>query len=107
MGGANYYSGGVSHRDRDCPYYNRQNMAAPTHGTATDSSVSVEQEVFTQRKLKDLYQKTCERLRRYRSWIEFAQEVLVWRKPAASLTLYVIIHGVFMYVCSIRLRGPV
>ena len=93
----------VSEPDRDID--RALNMAAPTQSTAADISVSVEQEVFTQRKLKDLYQKTCERLRFYRNWIEFVQEVLVWRKPAASLTLYAVIHWVFVYVCSHRLES--
>lgn len=69
-------------------------MAAPS--TNAHSSVTVEQEAFAQRKLEELYRKTYEKLRPYRSWIELAQEVFVWRKPAASLVLYIAIHWMFM-----------
>ena len=69
-------------------------MATPS--IHVHSSVAVEQEAFAQRKLEELYRKTCERLRPYRNLIELAQEVFVWRKPAASLALYGAIHWMFM-----------
>ena len=61
-----------------------------------ESSVSPRrQALFAQRKLKEIYDKTCVRLDPYRDVVEIVQEVILWRKPTFTGLLYVFVHFVF------------
>lgn len=53
-------------------------------------------ELAAQKRLEGFYADTYRRLWRWRDAIMVAQEVLVWRKPLASLFLYVAIHWIFV-----------
>lgn len=55
----------------------------------------LQQALYMQRKLKGIYQVTCECLASRRDWIEEAQNVLVWNKPIVSGCLYLLVHWAF------------
>lgn len=46
------------------------------------------------RKLEKLYFATCRRLTALREAMEFAQQVVLWRRPAASVAVFVAVHMV-------------
>lgn len=52
--------------------------------------------IFAQRKLEELYGKTYRRLSEWQGVLEVIQEVLVWRKPALALGLYLAVHWLFL-----------
>lgn len=72
---------------------------AETVKMAVEQSISsspVRQALFIQEKLESIYKKTHEFLGPYRKSIELFQDVLVWKKPVASIMMYIVIHWMFV-----------
>lgn len=67
-------------------------MSQPSQGAPPSES----ELVFAQRKLEELYGKTYRRLSEWQAALEVAQEVLVWRRPAPALALYLAVHWLFL-----------
>jgi len=66
--------------------------------TQSISSNPANQAVFAQQKLEKIYQSAHRWLTPYKAAIEFAQEVLLWKKKFAAALLFGIVHLLFMYV---------
>ena len=59
---------------------------------------SLSPQEFSQRKLEDMYRKTCSRLYPMREGIKLLQEAVLWRKPVLSVALYASVHFLFWWV---------
>ena len=47
------------------------------------------------RRLEKLYFATCRRLTTFRETMEFSQQVVLWRRPAVSVAVFLLVHIAF------------
>ena len=70
--------------------------AASSSEVANGGGIPPEALVFMQNKLEGIYKRTYKTLTPWKTWIEEAENVLVWNRPPASAFLYIAIHWAFM-----------